>query len=84
MCVKGWKINRFNPAQIPVITREMDHQPEFLDLRGGARTAGLVCEVEVLNIDHVDILGRAELNVTYVCRTSTNPIGVHSQDREWN
>jgi len=51
MCVKGWKIDRFNPAKIPIITHEMDHEPEFLDLRGGPKTA-----------DHVDILGRAELN----------------------
>ncbi len=40
MCVKGWKIDRFNPAKIPVITHEMDHEPEFLDLRGGPKTAG--------------------------------------------
>jgi phospholipid:diacylglycerol acyltransferase len=48
MCVKGWKIDRFNPARIPIITREMDHQPEFLDLRGGPRTAGLLVHVELL------------------------------------
>ena len=41
MCVKGWKIDRFNPAKIPIITHEMDHEPEFLDLRGGPKTAGL-------------------------------------------
>ena len=40
MCVKGWKLDRFNPAKIPVITHEMDHEPEFLDLRGGPKTAG--------------------------------------------
>lgn len=40
MCVKGWKIDRYNPANIPVITHEMDHEPEFLDLRGGPKTAG--------------------------------------------
>jgi phospholipid:diacylglycerol acyltransferase len=40
MCVKGWKIDRYNPAQIAIITREMDHEPEFLDLRGGPKTAG--------------------------------------------
>lgn len=40
MCVKGWKIDRFNPAKIPIITHEMDHEPEFLDLRGGPKTAG--------------------------------------------
>ena len=42
MCVKGWKMDRFNPAKIPVITREMAHQPEFLDLRGGPKTAGVL------------------------------------------
>lgn len=40
MCVKGWKLDRFNPAKIPIITHEMDHEPEFLDLRGGPKTAG--------------------------------------------
>jgi phospholipid:diacylglycerol acyltransferase len=40
MCVKGWKMDRFNPAKIPVITHEMEHRPEFLDLRGGPQTAG--------------------------------------------
>ena len=40
MCVKGWKIDRFNPAKIPIVTHEMDHEPEFLDLRGGPKTAG--------------------------------------------
>ena len=48
MCVKGWKISRFNPARIPIITREMDHQPEFLDLRGGPRTAGFPRRCELL------------------------------------
>jgi len=43
----------------------MDHQPEFLDLRGGPRTAGLISDSEILIIDHVDILGRAELNVQH-------------------
>jgi hypothetical protein len=40
MCVKGWKMDRFNPSKIPVITHEMDHEPEFLDLRGGPKSAG--------------------------------------------
>jgi len=58
MCVKGWKEKRFNPAELPVITREYKHTPpdifkeagrrEILDtvLRGGAATG-----------NHVDILG---------------------------
>jgi hypothetical protein len=33
-------MDRFNPGKIPVITHEMDHEPEFLDLRGGPKTAG--------------------------------------------
>lgn len=45
MCVKGWKIDRFNPAKIPVITHEMDHEPEFLDLRGGPKTAGKTSKI---------------------------------------
>jgi len=83
MCVRGWKIERFNPAQIPVITREMDHQPEFLDLRGGPRTAGLIDDSKMLIIDHVDILGRAELNVLDLGSYFANPIGIGPQDRQW-
>ncbi|CCJ29778.1 unnamed protein product [Pneumocystis jirovecii] len=49
MCVKGWK--QHNPANISVVVHEMLHQPDRLGLRGGSRTA-----------DHVDILGRSELN----------------------
>lgn len=52
MCHR-WKDpgSKMNPggAQIKVV--EMLHQPDQLDLRGGARTA-----------EHVDILGRTELN----------------------
>ena len=43
--------SRFNPAGIPVKIVEMAHEPDRMDIRGGANTA-----------DHVDILGRAELN----------------------
>jgi phospholipid:diacylglycerol acyltransferase len=42
MCVKGWKMDRYNPSKIPIITHEMDHEPEFLDLRGGPKTAGML------------------------------------------
>lgn len=38
MCVRGWKDDRWNPARIPVITHEFKHEPEGLDLRGGARS----------------------------------------------
>ncbi|KAG5437098.1 hypothetical protein PCANB_001219 [Pneumocystis canis] len=51
MCVKGWKQYRYNPANISIIVHEMLHQPDRLGLRGGPKTA-----------DHVDILGRSELN----------------------
>lgn len=52
MCYK-WKEkdSKFNPANIPVKVVEMLHEPNLMDIRGGANTA-----------DHVDILGRAELN----------------------
>lgn len=52
MCHK-WKEagSKFNPGNIPIKVVEMDHEPDRLDIRGGANTA-----------DHVDILGRAELN----------------------
>ncbi|KTW27658.1 hypothetical protein T552_02099 [Pneumocystis carinii B80] len=52
MCVKGgWKQHRYNPANISIIVHEMLHQPDRHGLRGGSKTA-----------DHVDILGRSELN----------------------
>ncbi|KAK6542631.1 hypothetical protein TWF694_006574 [Orbilia ellipsospora] len=51
MCSKGWKMKRFNPANIPVRTFEMLHEPQSFDMRGGPNTA-----------DHVDILGRQQLN----------------------
>lgn len=52
MCHR-WKDpnSKFNPAGIPVKVVEMLHQPDRLDIRGGAKTA-----------EHVDILGRTELN----------------------
>jgi phospholipid:diacylglycerol acyltransferase len=51
MCNKGWKIKRYNPANIPVIAYEMPHEPDRFNPRGGPNTA-----------DHVDILGRSSLN----------------------
>lgn len=51
MCNKGWKIKRYNPANIPIIPYEMAHEPEAYNPRGGPKTA-----------DHVDILGRSSLN----------------------
>jgi phospholipid:diacylglycerol acyltransferase len=51
MCSKGWKINRYNPAKIPVVAYEMPHEPDRFNPRGGPNTG-----------DHVDILGRSSLN----------------------
>lgn len=52
MCHK-WKDagSKFNPGNVKVKIVEMAHEPDNYDIRGGAKTA-----------DHVDILGRAELN----------------------
>lgn len=51
MCNQGWKMPRYNPSNIDVVTYEMLHEEDTFDLRGGPKTA-----------DHVDILGRAELS----------------------
>lgn len=51
MCNKGWKMKRYNPANIPVTTFEMPHEPDRFNPRGGPNTG-----------DHVDILGRSSLN----------------------
>lgn len=52
MCVKGWKGKTpWNPAGIEVVTQEYLHNPDGLDLRGGATTA-----------EHIDILGSKSLN----------------------
>ncbi|KAK9370790.1 Lecithin:cholesterol acyltransferase-domain-containing protein [Lipomyces kononenkoae] len=45
------KDSKFNPGGSKVTIVEMQHEPERFDVRGGPKTA-----------DHVDILGRAELN----------------------
>lgn len=52
MCHR-WKEakSKFNPGNSKVTVVEMLHQPDRLDIRGGAKTA-----------EHVDILGRTELN----------------------
>lgn len=51
MCSKGWRMNRYNPAGARITVVEMPHEPERFNPRGGPNTA-----------DHVDILGRANLN----------------------
>jgi phospholipid:diacylglycerol acyltransferase len=51
MCNKGWKMKRYNPANVKITVVEMPHEPERFNPRGGPNTA-----------DHVDILGRQNLN----------------------
>ncbi|KAK6439296.1 phospholipid:diacylglycerol acyltransferase [Oleoguttula sp. CCFEE 5521] len=51
MCNRGWKIPRYNPANISVKVHEMRHEPDRFSPRGGPNTG-----------DHVDILGRSSLN----------------------
>jgi len=51
MCTKGWSISRYNPAGVKIKTVELAHEPGRFDIRGGPTTA-----------DHVDILGRPDLN----------------------
>lgn len=51
MCNKGWQMKRYNPAGVKVTVVEMPHEPERFNPRGGPNTA-----------DHVDILGRQNLN----------------------
>ncbi|GAB1317287.1 phospholipid:diacylglycerol acyltransferase [Madurella fahalii] len=51
MCSRGWKMKRYNPARAKITVVEMPHEPERFNPRGGPRTA-----------DHVDILGRQNLN----------------------
>lgn len=51
MCNRGWHMKRYNPAGVKVTVVEMPHEPERFNPRGGPRTA-----------DHVDILGRHNLN----------------------
>lgn len=72
MCHR-WKDanSKFNPANIPVKIVEMAHEPDRLDIRGGANTA-----------DHVDILGRAELNEMVLQVASGN--GDSIQEKIWS
>ena len=55
MCAHGWKLKRYNPAGIQVITHELLHDPEGFDLRGGGSSG-----------DHIDILGSNQLNSAIV------------------
>ncbi|EPQ28859.1 uncharacterized protein PFL1_03662 [Pseudozyma flocculosa PF-1] len=51
MCAEGWKYPHWNPANLTVVTHELKHEPEAMDLRGGQSTG-----------DHVDILGARGVN----------------------
>ncbi|TIB00860.1 hypothetical protein E3P96_02543 [Wallemia ichthyophaga] len=53
MCAEGWRREdrRYNPGNSRIVTYEVEHQPDSLDLRGGDNTG-----------DHVDILGSTPLN----------------------
>jgi hypothetical protein len=76
MCSKGWKLKRYNPAGVQVKTVELLHLPHTFDIRGGPTTA-----------DHVDILGRPELNelILRVVAGKGDEIAevVHSNIREY-
>ncbi|CCX07976.1 Similar to Phospholipid:diacylglycerol acyltransferase; acc. no. O94680 [Pyronema omphalodes CBS 100304] len=76
MCSKGWKLKRYNPAGVQVKTVELLHLPQTFDIRGGPTTA-----------DHVDILGRPELNelILRVVAGKGDEIAevVHSNIREY-
>jgi len=50
MCAKGWKTKKLNPSGVKVTTREYQHKPATLSLRGGPGTS-----------DHVNILLNAEV-----------------------
>ena len=55
MCSRGWKMDRYNPARMRVVTHEVKHDPEAFDLRGGDSSG-----------DHIDILGSHDLNEAVV------------------
>ena len=38
MCAKGWKIKRYNPANVQIKTFEMQHEPDRFSPRGGPNT----------------------------------------------
>ena len=53
MCSTGWRRDdkRYNPGNSRIVSYEIKHEPDPLDLRGGDNTG-----------DHVDILGSTPLN----------------------
>lgn len=68
--------SKFNPGHCQVTAVEMLHKPTEFDLRGGAQTA-----------EHVDILGRAELNELVLRIVSGNSSSiqnrVYSNIKDW-
>lgn len=62
------KNSKFNPGNCNVTIVEMMHKPDEFDLRGGAQTA-----------EHVDILGRTELNELILKIVSGNSHKVESK-----
>ena len=38
MCAKGWKVRRYNPANVQIKTFEMEHEPDRFSPRGGPNT----------------------------------------------
>lgn len=45
MCAKGWKMKRYNPAGIKVVTYEMPHEPDRFSPRGGPKTGESCCDL---------------------------------------
>lgn len=70
------KNSKFNPGGSKVKIVEMLHKPDVFDLRGGTQTA-----------DHVDVLGRTELNELVLKIVSGNGAEieevVHSNIEDW-
>jgi phospholipid:diacylglycerol acyltransferase len=71
MCTKGWKMKRYNPAGVKIVTHEMAHEPDRFSPRGGPNSkshpaiSSALCYSSLTSIaaaDHVDILGRSSLN----------------------
>jgi phospholipid:diacylglycerol acyltransferase len=41
MCAKGWRMKRYNPAGVKIVTYEMRHEPDRFNPRGGPNTGEL-------------------------------------------
>lgn len=67
MCAKGWRMKRYNPAGVKVVSYEMPHEPDRFSPRGGPNTGKSYAQYDPTSTltvlgDHVDILGRSSLN----------------------